>query len=68
MPTSHDGIMVILSSPSGAGKTTLVNLLSKSSNFKISISHTTRQPRENEEPDKDYYFVDEKEFERLINV
>ena len=67
MPTQNDGIMIILSSPSGAGKTTLVNLLSKSSNFKISISHTTRQPRENEEPDKDYYFVDEKEFERLIN-
>ncbi len=67
MPTKNDGIMIILSSPSGAGKTTLVNLLSKSSNFKTSISHTTRQPRENEEPDKDYYFVDEKEFERLIN-
>ena len=40
MPTSHDGIMVILSSPSGAGKTTLVNLLSKKNNFEISISHT----------------------------
>ena len=67
MPTKNDGIMIILSSPSGAGKTTLVNLLSKKDNFKISISHTTRKPRENEEPDKDYYFVDEKEFERLIN-
>ena len=57
MPTSNDGIMVILSSPSGAGKTTLVNLLSKEGDFKISISHTTRQPRPNEIPDKDYYFA-----------
>ena len=66
MPTSNDGVMVILSSPSGAGKTTLVNLLSKKDNFKISVSHTTRKPRENEIPDKDYYFVDDNEFKRLI--
>ncbi len=66
MPTSNDGIMVILSSPSGAGKTTLVNLLSKSDNFEISISHTTRQPRHNETPNKDYYFVNNEEFKRLI--
>ena len=58
--------MIILSSPSGAGKTTLVNLLSKLDNFEVSISHTTRQPRPNETPDKDYYFVEEKEFQRLI--
>ncbi len=67
MPVKNDGVMIILSSPSGAGKTTLVNLLSKLNDFEISISHTTRQPRENEKPDKDYYFVNEKEFERLIN-
>ena len=67
MPTSNDGIMVILSSPSGAGKTTLVNLLSeKKKNFEISISHTTRQPRPNEIPEKDYYFVSSSEFKRLI--
>ena len=66
MPTPNDGIMVILSSPSGAGKTTLVNLLSKQDNFNISISHTTRQPRPNETPDKDYYFVNDQEFKRLI--
>ena len=66
MPINDDGIMIILSSPSGAGKTTLVNLLSKLDNFEISISHTTRQPRENETPNKDYYFVNEKEFQRLI--
>ena len=67
MPTENDGVMVILSSPSGAGKTTLVNLLSKQDNFEISISHTTRQPRPNETPNKDYYFVNDEEFKRLIN-
>jgi guanylate kinase len=67
MPSSNDGIMVILSSPSGAGKTTLVNLLSKQKNFEVSISHTTRQPRPGEVPNKDYYFVNDKEFKRLIN-
>ena len=54
MPTENDGVMVVLSSPSGAGKTTLVNLLSKLNNFEVSISHTTRQPRVNEIKDKDY--------------
>jgi len=66
MPIDNDGTMIILSSPSGAGKTTLVNLLSKLDNFEISISHTTRQPRANEIPNKDYYFVKEDEFKRLI--
>tara|TARA_Y100001958_G_C21026320_1_gene400970 strand:- start:160 stop:792 length:633 start_codon:yes stop_codon:yes gene_type:complete len=66
MPTNNDGIMIILSSPSGAGKTTLAKLLSKLDNFEISISHTTRKPRENEVPDEDYYFVKEDEFKRLI--
>src|SRR5210317_1354292 len=66
MTTSNDGIMVILSSPSGAGKTTLVNLLSKNNNFEISISHTTRKPRPTESSGKDYYFVSDDEFKRLI--
>ena len=66
MPTNNDGVMIILSSPSGAGKTTLVNLLSQQDNFKISISHTTRKPRINEIPNKDYFFVNEDEFKRLI--
>ena len=66
MPSEQDGAMVILSSPSGAGKTTLVNLLSKLDKFDISISHTTRQPRASEKPNKDYYFVNEDEFNRLI--
>ena len=67
MPTKHDGVMIILSSPSGAGKTTLVNLLSKLDKFEVSISHTTRQPRQNEIQNKDYYFVNELEFKRIIN-
>jgi guanylate kinase len=66
MSINKDGIMVILSSPSGAGKTTLVKLLSKKKNFHISISHTTRKPRLNEIADKDYYFVDHDKFESLI--
>ncbi len=66
MPTTNDGIMVILSSPSGAGKTTLVNLIASKNNFEISISHTTRQPRPNEVNGKDYFFVSDKEFRRLI--
>ena len=58
--------MVILSSPSGAGKTTLVKLLSKKNNFYISVSHTTRKPRPNEINGKDYFFVSDEEFKRLI--
>ena len=66
MSIKKDGIMVILSSPSGAGKTTLVKLLSSKKNFNISVSHTTRKPRINEIPNKDYYFVDHKKFQGLI--
>ena len=66
MSLNKDGIMVILSSPSGAGKTTLVKLLSNNKNFNISISHTTRKPRPNEISNEDYYFIDSKKFEGLI--
>ena len=66
MPSKNDGVMIILSSPSGAGKTTLVNLLSKKKNFTVSISHTTRNPRPGEVNYKDYYFVNDNEFQRLI--
>ena len=67
MPSEKDGVMIILSSPSGAGKTTLVKKLSEKDNFEISISHTTRKPRPEENQSEDYFFVDEKEFKRLIN-
>ena len=60
------GIIVILSSPSGAGKTTLVKKISSRNNFKISISHTTRKPRINEKDGKHYFFVKNKEFKKLI--
>ena len=66
MPSDKDGVMIILSSPSGAGKTTLVNLLSKKDNYVISISHTTRNPRPSEINNKDYYFINDNEFKRLI--
>ena len=66
MPSEKDGVMIILSSPSGAGKTTLVKLLSESDNFEVSISHTTRQTRPNETPNEDYFFINEHEFKRLI--
>ena len=67
MPSEKDGAMIILSSPSGAGKTTLVKKLSENDNFKISISHTTRKPRSSEKDNQDYFFVKESEFKRLIN-
>ena len=66
MSSKKDGIMLILSSPSGAGKTTLVRLLSKNRDFHISISHTTRKPRINEIQDEDYHFVDNDKFKNLI--
>ena len=58
--------MIVLSSPSGAGKTTLVKLLAKNNKFNISISHTTRKPRPKEIPNQDYFFVDNQKFETLI--
>ena len=66
MSLNSDGIMIILSSPSGAGKTTLVKLLSESRDFYTSISHTTRKPRNNEKEGKDYYFVNNDQFQNLI--
>ena len=67
MPSEKDGVMIVLSSPSGAGKTTLVQMLSKIDNFEISISHTTRQPRPSEISKKDYFFINVDEFKRLVN-
>ena len=67
MSGNNEGIIVILSSPSGAGKTTLVKEISKRDNFNISVSHTTRKPRSNEIDGKDYYFVSEATFKNLIN-
>jgi|TARA_B100001540_G_scaffold4959_1_gene4386 guanylate kinase len=61
------GVNIVLSSPSGAGKTTITKKLSqKYPNIKISISHTTRKPRSNEIDGVDYYFVDKIKFQKLI--
>tara|TARA_B100000212_G_C27266334_1_gene486727 strand:+ start:21 stop:653 length:633 start_codon:yes stop_codon:yes gene_type:complete len=67
MPPMNEGIMIILSSPSGAGKTTLVKLLSERKGFVTSISHTTRAPRSNEVNGKDYHFVSIEKFEKMIS-
>ena len=66
MSSKEDGAMIVLSSPSGAGKTTLTKLLSKNNDYLISVSHTTRKLRINEVDAKDYYFVNEDEFKSLI--
>ena len=66
MSLKKDGIIVILSSPSGAGKTTLVKKIAKEKDFKISISHTTRKARTSEVHGKDYFFISESEFKNLI--
>ena len=67
---NHDAnnIMVILSSPSGAGKTTITKKIQqKYQSFKISVSHTTRKPRPNEVDGVDYYFVTNEKFKKLID-
>ena len=63
---NESGVMIVLSSPSGAGKTTLTKLLSKNGDYLVSVSHTTRKPRANEINSEDYYFVNEDEFKSLI--
>ena len=65
--STKDGIIIILSSPSGAGKTTLVKKISSLNNYVISISHTTRKPRTNEVHGKDYFFITKEEFKKLID-
>ena len=68
MPHDGENIMVILSSPSGVGKTTLTKKIQqKYQNFKISVSHTTRAPRSNEVDGVDYHFVTKEKFKDLIN-
>tara|TARA_Y100000816_G_scaffold12273_1_gene8056 strand:+ start:103 stop:732 length:630 start_codon:yes stop_codon:yes gene_type:complete len=67
MSLKKRGAMIILSSPSGAGKTTLVKLISKQKKYFTSISHTTRTPRLNEIDGIDYFFIDKSQFQNLIN-
>ena len=68
MMHDNQNIMVVLSSPSGAGKTTITKKIQqKFSSFKISVSHTTRKPRPNEVNGVDYHFVNSEKFKFLIN-
>ncbi len=66
MSSSKDGAIIVLSSPSGAGKTTLVNRISKLKKYIISISHTTRSPRAKEINGLHYFFVNKKKFKKLV--
>jgi guanylate kinase len=67
-PPDPDLILLIISSPSGAGKTTLTRrVLQEFSEFRFSVSHTTRQPRVNEVDGQDYHFVDENAFRAIID-
>ncbi len=68
MNNGEENLLVILSSPSGVGKTTLTKKIQqKYNNFKISVSHTTRNPRSNEVDGVDYYFISQKKFKELID-
>jgi len=68
MSHDEDNIMVILSSPSGAGKTTITKKIQqKYPSFKISVSHTTRKPRSNEVNGVDYNFITHEEFKKFID-
>ena len=67
MLNDGENIMVILSSPSGVGKTTISKKIEqKYQSFKISVSHTTRAPRSNEIDGVDYHFISNEKFEQLI--
>lgn len=60
------GLLLVLSSPSGAGKTTLARaLLDSDAGIHLSVSVTTRSPRPGEVDGKDYYFIDQAKFDRL---
>ena len=62
-----NGLIIVLSAPSGAGKTTICNLLiNKSKNVKGSVSYTTRQPRKGEKNGIDYFFITDKQFRSMI--
>ena len=66
MSSFKKGGMIILSSPSGAGKTTLVKKISKNKKYLVSVSHTTRPPRPSEKNGKDYHFISKNNFKKLI--
>src|SRR3989344_1652728 len=66
-PLARRGLLFILSSPSGAGKSTIARmLLEQDKHIALSVSVTTRPPRPGEIDGKDYHFIDEAEFHRLV--
>ncbi len=66
-PNHRRGLMLVMSSPSGAGKTTLTRrLLEEDSHMVMSVSATTREPRPGEEAGKDYFFVSHDRFKEMI--
>jgi guanylate kinase len=65
LPIERRGLLLVLSSPSGAGKTTLAGrLIASDPSLKLSVSVTTRPPRQGERDGRDYLFIDRQEFER----
>lgn len=67
MPNSDDLLLLIISSPSGAGKTTLTQrLLREMNELTFSVSHTTRRPRANEVDGQDYHFIEVESFRALV--
>lgn len=67
-PLARRGLMFILSSPSGTGKTTIARrLLREDGNLRLSVSYTTRDPRPGEVNGKDYHFVSQAEFDRMAD-
>ena len=68
MSSNKNGTLFIISAPSGAGKTSLIQkLLTEIDNLDVSISYTTRKPRPDEKNGEAYFFIDESEFKKLIN-
>src|SRR5512140_869985 len=65
--SSGGGSLFVVVAPSGAGKTSLVNeLLRRDGRIRLSVSHTTRAPREGEAQGREYHFIDTNAFERMI--
>ena len=64
----QDGLLFILSAPSGAGKTSISRRLQKEDGMALSVSHTTRAPRPGEIHGRDYFFADEDEFQKMADT
>lgn len=67
VPQRHGGMLFVISSPSGAGKTTLARMVADSQKLVFSVSYTTRAPRAGERDGVDYKFVTDDEFSRMVH-